>query len=85
MGVKEDIAIFACSQLHGIDIPKQVITQAVIPCYQLTPETKVIILSALSSEENITQGILLGANDFVSKPFQLGEFLARVYSCLKEK
>lgn len=40
--------------------------------------TPVIILSALSDSDNIIKGLDLGAIDFVKKPFDLNELLARV-------
>ena len=40
--------------------------------------TPVIILSALSDPENIIKGLDLGAIDYVKKPFDLNELLARV-------
>ena len=38
----------------------------------------VIILSALSSEKDIVKGLDMGANDYISKPFGLREFIARI-------
>jgi len=40
--------------------------------------TPVIILSALGDSENIVKGLDLGAIDYVKKPFDLNELLARV-------
>ena len=40
--------------------------------------TPVIILSALSDSDNIIKGLDLGAIDYVKKPFDLNELLARV-------
>src|SRR5579871_793933 len=41
-------------------------------------KTPVIILSALSDSEQIVKGLDLGAIDYVKKPFDLNELLARV-------
>jgi DNA-binding response OmpR family regulator len=41
-------------------------------------KTPVIILSALSDTENIIKGLDLGAIDYIKKPFDLNELLARV-------
>ena len=38
----------------------------------------VIILSALSSEKDIVKGLDMGANDYITKPFGLREFIARI-------
>ena len=38
----------------------------------------VIILSALSSERDIVKGLDMGANDYITKPFGLKEFISRI-------
>jgi len=43
-------------------------------------ETPVIILSALNDTENVIKGLDLGAIDYLKKPFDLEELLARVRS-----
>jgi len=43
-----------------------------------TNKTPVIILSALSDSEQIIKGLDLGAIDYIKKPFDLNELLARV-------
>ena len=45
------------------------------PAYADIP---VIILSALSSEGNIVKGLDMGANDYITKPFGLREFISRI-------
>ncbi|MEI6067096.1 MAG: response regulator [Methylococcaceae bacterium] len=40
--------------------------------------TPVIILSTKTEEKNIVRAFDLGAFDYVTKPFQLGELLARI-------
>ena len=47
-------------------------------------ETPVIILSARDGEVDKIRGFDLGANDYVSKPFGIGEFLARVRARLPD-
>lgn len=43
-------------------------------------QTPVIILSALNDTENVIKGLDLGATDYLKKPFDLEELLARVRS-----
>ena len=43
-------------------------------------DTRVIVLSSKNLEQDIVQAFELGASDYVTKPFQLGELLARVRS-----
>lgn len=45
----------------------------------------VIMLTALSDVEDKVKGIEAGADDFISKPFQRHELLARVKSCIRVK
>lgn len=46
-------------------------------------EMQVIILSARGLEEDKVQGLLLGADDYMTKPFGLRELLARIDSALR--
>lgn len=45
--------------------------------------TPVIILTARNGEEEIVQGLKLGADDYVTKPFGVAELLARVSAVLR--
>lgn len=42
------------------------------------PDTRVLILTAKDSVQNVVQGLQLGADDYMTKPFNSEEFLARV-------
>ena len=46
-------------------------------------EVPVLILTALSEEEDIVKGLKLGADDYVTKPFRVAELLARVGAALR--
>lgn len=48
-------------------------------------DVPIIILSARSSEVDKIVGLDSGANDYMTKPFSLGEFLARVRVALRRK
>ena len=45
------------------------------------PHTPVILLTAKDSVEDKVSGLDLGANDYVTKPFQIEELLARIRAC----
>mgnify|MGYP001038197538 CR=1 FL=1 len=46
-------------------------------------ESPVIIVTALSDQQNRRKGLEKGANDFISKPIDLPEVLLRVRNCLE--
>lgn len=48
-------------------------------------ELPVIILSAKSGVENKVEGLQLGADDYLTKPFELAELLARIDAALRRK
>ncbi len=47
--------------------------------------TPVILLTAKSSVEDKVSGLDLGANDYITKPFQIEELLARIRAALRVK
>jgi two-component system, OmpR family, response regulator ArlR len=49
------------------------------------PELKIIILTAKDSISDIVQGLNLGADDYMTKPFVAEEFLARVKARLRSQ
>lgn len=48
-----------------------------------TEDTPVIFLSALDDQDHIIQGLNLGADDYISKPFHRRELLARVAAYIR--
>lgn len=46
-------------------------------------QVPIIVLSARSSDDEITQSLNLGANDYVTKPFSVAVLLARMNACLR--
>lgn len=49
------------------------------------PQVACIMLSALSKEEDKVNGLNLGADDYISKPFSVLELTARVNAALRRK
>ncbi len=47
------------------------------------PKTAVIVISARDSLANKVEGLDLGADDYITKPFEMAELLARVKSVLR--
>lgn len=60
-------------QRDGFDMLRDVRALSLVP---------VIMLSALSDTENVVKGLELGADDYITKPFELKEMLARVNAAL---
>jgi len=50
---------------------------------RLPQAVRLIILSALSDEQDVVTGLNLGADDYIAKPFSLREVVARVCSVLR--
>lgn len=48
-------------------------------------DVPVIMLTALSSADDIVQGLGLGADDYVTKPFKMAELVARVNANLRHR
>lgn len=49
------------------------------------PEMRVVILTAKDGVADIVQGLSLGADDYMTKPFMADEFLARIKARLRYK
>tara|TARA_B100001093_G_scaffold144109_1_gene136729 strand:+ start:559 stop:1263 length:705 start_codon:yes stop_codon:yes gene_type:complete len=48
-----------------------------------TSKIKIIMVTALGQEENIVKGLETGADDYVSKPFNMSILLARIFAVLR--
>lgn len=55
----------------------------VIRVLRLSTQTPIIVLSARGQEKDKIEALDLGADDFVSKPFAVGELLARIRAALR--
>ena len=55
----------------------------VIRALRVTSQTPIIVLSARGQEKDKVDALDLGADDFVSKPFAVGELLARIRAALR--
>lgn len=64
-------------KLSGFDFTKQIRNLAD------TEEKPVLFCSALTSEDDVVKGLNIGADDYVTKPFVIGEVLARVRAILR--
>jgi DNA-binding response OmpR family regulator len=56
--------------VHGDDVCRQVRAER--------PETAIIMLTAAGELEDLVEGLSLGADDYLSKPFRFAELVARI-------
>ena len=49
----------------------------------MTQDLPVIMLTAKAAEHNVIQGLDVGADDYITKPFALRELLARIKALLR--
>lgn len=61
--------------VNGLDLCKQI--------KKNYPQTPIIMLTALSSTENIVTGLDNGADDYLVKPFKIAELSARIRTLLR--
>lgn len=75
---KPDLAIFdiMMPEMNGYELTKRVRTHSSIP---------IIILSAMNADSDKILGLDIGADDYVTKPFNPLEVVARVQSNLRRK
>src|SRR5829696_1919443 len=57
-------------EMHGDDVCRALTTER--------PETRVLMLTAASGVEDRVEGLALGADDYLPKPFAFAELVARV-------
>ena len=62
-------------RLSGFEVLKEI--------RKLLPEVPVIVLSARQEKSDVIQGFRIGADDYISKPFDLEELVMRINSVLK--
>ncbi|MBQ8965834.1 response regulator transcription factor [Ruminococcus sp.] len=75
---KPDLAIFdiMMPELNGFELTKRV---------RMTSNIPIIILSAMNSDSDKILGLDIGADDYITKPFNPLEVVARVQSNLRRK
>jgi two-component system, OmpR family, response regulator VanR len=59
-------------RVHGDDVCRTVRDEQ--------PETGILMLTAASALEDLVQGLSLGADDYLAKPFRFAELVARIHA-----
>jgi two-component system response regulator VanR len=57
-------------ELHGDDVCRRLVAEQ--------PATKVLMLTAARSTDSLVEGLALGADDYLPKPFRFAELVARL-------
>jgi len=64
-------------QMHGFEVCRLLKTSPV------THRIPILVLSALATPEDKLRGFGRGADDYMTKPFEMSELVARVYALLR--
>lgn len=68
------IADLMMPHMNGLEMIRRIRQQSLLP---------IIVLSALGEEQDKVQALNLGADDYLTKPFGVGELLARIQAVLR--
>jgi DNA-binding response OmpR family regulator len=60
------------------DLPEVHGDEVCTTVHQEKPETKIIMLTAAGELEDLVQGLSMGADDYLAKPFRFAELVARI-------
>ena len=60
---------------NGVDVCRRVREQG--------SRTPIIFLTAMDDEVNVIRGLDSGADDYITKPFKLGELCSRIFNCAR--
>jgi two-component system response regulator VanR len=64
-------------ELHGDDVCRALNAEQ--------PDTKVLMLTAARSTDDVVAGLALGADDYLSKPFRFEELVARIHALARRR
>ena len=85
----------AIENLDGRQLPELILLDIILPCadgFEVLAQIRsrpgwkkvpIIMLTSKSQEFNIVRAFEAGANDYLTKPFQLGELMVRINRFLK--
>lgn len=83
-------AIELCASLKpkivflDIDMPKLNGNQAAQKLRETQPDIGIVVVSALSTMDNVQQALQSGASAFVVKPFNAAKLIGAIENCLKK-
>lgn len=52
---------------------------------KMTPKSGIIVISARNSLDNKLEGLMLGADDYLTKPFDMAELIARIKAIIRRR
>lgn len=68
-----------------INLPDGSGLELIKACKSNAPETGIVVISARNSIDNKVEGLELGADDYLTKPFDIAELIARVKSVIRRR
>ncbi len=68
-----------------VNLPKGSGLEIIRELKKINPKTGVIVVSARNSLDNKVEGLELGADDYITKPFDMAELIARVKSLIRRR
>lgn len=61
-------------KVNGLDVCREIRTRSQVP---------IIMVTAKSSESDTVEGLQIGADDYITKPYRIRELVARIHSVLR--
>ncbi len=83
---KEAISLFNCNNIDLIILDlmlPEIMGEDICQTIRKSSAVPIIMLTAKANEENIVNGLNIGADDYLTKPFSLKELVARVNSLIR--
>ncbi len=75
---------FEASVLDNL-MPGMTGPEVVAACQTLEPRPVLVLLSALASRQDIREGFIAGADDYIAKPFARQELVQRIATLLEQQ
>lgn len=83
---EEKIALYQYDlAIVDINLPKGSGLDLIRQLKQKSPQTGIAVISARNSLDNKIEGLELGADDYITKPFEMAELVARVKSIIRRR
>ncbi len=86
LSAREKLALYRYDLIVvDINLPDGSGLELIKACKSNAPETGIVVISARNSIDNKVEGLELGADDYLTKPFDIAELIARVKSVIRRR